>query len=62
LRKGRGKPLTFALSLAEIVRYQLEEDAQGGRLQFDDDSEVFARLLKESLGRTVLLTNRLDRT
>jgi transposase len=48
--------------LAEIVRYELEEDAQGWRLQFDYDSEALARLLKERLGRTVLLTNRLDWT
>ena len=48
--------------LAEIVSCQLDEDAQGWQLQFDYDSEAFARLLRERLGRTVLLTNRLDWT
>ena len=48
--------------LAEIVSYQLDEDAQGWQLQFDYDSEAFARLLRERLGRTVLLTNRLNWT
>ena len=48
--------------LAEIVSYELEENVQGWQLQFDYDSEALARLLKERLGRTVLLTNRLDWT
>ena len=48
--------------LAEIVRYELEEDAQGWQLQFDYDSEALSRLITERLGRTVLLTNRLDWT
>ena len=48
--------------LAEIVSCQLDEDAQGWQLPFDYDSEAFARLLRERLRRTVLLTNRLDWT
>ena len=48
--------------LAELIRYQLEEEAQGWHLQFDYDAEAFSRLLSQRLGRTVLLTNRLDWT
>src|SRR6202453_4000376 len=48
--------------LAEIVRYELEENVQGWQLQFDYDSEALSRLITERLGRTVLLTNRLDWT
>ena len=46
--------------LAELIRYQLEEQADGWHLQFDFDSAAFSQLLKQRLGRTVLLTNRLD--
>jgi transposase len=46
--------------LAELIRYQLEEQAQGWRLQFDFDSAAFSHLLQQRLGRTVLLTNHLD--
>ena len=46
--------------LAELIRYQLEEDADGWRLQFDFDAAAFSRLLEQRLGRTVLLTNRMD--
>jgi transposase len=46
--------------LAELIRYQLEEHADGWRLQFDFDSTAFSQLLNQRLGRTVLLTNHLD--
>jgi transposase len=46
--------------LAELIRYQLEEHAGGWHLQFDFDSAAFSQLLKQRLGRTVLLTNHLD--
>jgi len=46
--------------LAELIRYQLEERADGWHLQFDFDSAAFSRLLDQRLGRTVLITNRLD--
>ena len=48
--------------LAELIRYQLQEDAQGWHLQFDYDAQAFSRLLSQRLGRTALLTNRLDWT
>jgi len=46
--------------LAELIRYQLEERADGWHLQFDFDSAAFSQLLDQRLGRTVLITNRLD--
>jgi transposase len=46
--------------LAELVRYQLEAQDGGWRLQFDFDSAALPQLLHQRLGRTVLLTNRMD--
>jgi transposase len=46
--------------LAELVRYQLEEQDGGWRLQFDFNSAALPQLLNQRLGRTVLLTNRMD--
>lgn len=48
--------------VSELVRYQLEQ--RGGRwsLQFDFDNAAFERLLARRLGRTTLLTNRMDWT
>ena len=46
--------------LAELLRYQLEEHAEGWQLQFDFDSAAFSQMLNQRLGRTVLLTNHMD--
>ena len=46
--------------LRELIRYQLEEQADGWHLQFDFDSVALPQLLNHRLGRTVLLTNHLD--
>jgi transposase len=46
--------------LAELVRYQLEAQDGGWHLQFDFDSAALPQLLNQRLGRTVLLTNRMD--
>jgi transposase len=46
--------------LAELIRFRLEQQAEGWHLQFDFDSAAFSQLLAQRLGRTVLLTNRLD--
>jgi transposase len=48
--------------VSELVRYQLEKRDGGWRLQFDFDNAAFERLLARRLGRTALLTNRLDWT
>ncbi len=46
--------------LSELIRYQLEEHADGWHLQFDFDSAALTQLLNQRLGRTVLLTNHMD--
>ena len=48
--------------LSEVIRYQLESLDGQWRLQFDFDQAAFERLLGRRLGRTVLLTNRMDWT
>jgi hypothetical protein len=48
--------------LADLIRYQLESRDGSLRLQFDFDQVAFERLLGRRLGRTMLLTNRLDWT
>jgi transposase len=48
--------------VAELIRYQLEEREGRYHLQFDFDNKGLDRLLAHRLGRTVLLTNRMDWT
>jgi transposase len=48
--------------VSELVRYQLELREDHWQLQFDFDHNALQRLLAHRLGRTVLLTNRLDWT
>lgn len=48
--------------VAELVRYQLEKRDGSWHLQFDFDNSALERLLARRLGRTTLLTNRLDWT
>lgn len=48
--------------VSELVRYQLELRGGRWRLQFDFDHAAFERLLARRLGRTTLLTNRMDWT
>jgi transposase len=46
--------------LAELIGYQLQEQDGGWHLQFGFDSAALPQLLNQRLGRTVLLTNRMD--
>ena len=46
--------------LGDLIRYQLENRDGRWSLQFDFDHLALQRLLTRRLGRTVLLTNRLD--
>ena len=46
--------------LTELIRYQLEGSAGAWHLQFDFDSAALPQLLNQRLGRTLLLTNRMD--
>lgn len=46
--------------LMELVRYKLEGSKAAWDLQFDFDNQAFSRLLAQRLGRTVLISNRMD--
>jgi len=47
--------------LAELIRYELApQDARHWSLQFDVDTAALNRLMTQRLGRTILMTNRLD--
>ena len=48
--------------LEELIRYQIESREGRWRLQFDFDTAAWQRLVDRRLGRTVLLTNRMDWT
>jgi transposase len=48
--------------LEELIRYQIESRDGGWKLQFDFDTAAWQRLVTQRLGRTVLLTNRMDWT
>jgi transposase len=48
--------------LEELIRYQIESRQGQWRLQFDFDTAAWQRLVNHRLGRTVLLTNRMDWT
>jgi transposase len=48
--------------LAELVSYHLEQRDGRWHLQFDFDHQALERLMAQRLGRTVLISNRLDWT
>src|SRR5436190_3782465 len=48
--------------VSELVRYQLEQRDGRWHLQFDFDTAAFEHLLAHRLGRTTLVTNRMDWT
>ena len=48
--------------LGQLIHYELQQQDGGWHLQFDFDQAAFQQLLEHRLGRTVLLTNRLDWT
>jgi transposase len=48
--------------IEELIRYQLESREGRWRLQFDFDPAAWHRLVNHRLGRTLLLTNRMDWT
>ena len=48
--------------LEELIRYQIEQHDGHWRLQFDFDTAAWQRLVTHRLGRTILLTNRMDWT
>jgi transposase len=54
--------LSAAQFLDELIRYELKSEGGQWKLQFDVDSSAFNRLMTQRLGRTVLMTNRMDWT
>jgi transposase len=54
--------LGAAQFLDPLVRYQLKSTDSGWSLQFDIDSAAFHQLMNQRLGRTILVTNRMDWT
>jgi len=48
--------------LEELIRYQIQSHEGRWSLQFDFDTAAWQRLVDHRLGRTVLLTNRMDWT
>lgn len=48
--------------LDELIHYQLKMEDSRWRLQLDIDTAAFNRLMAQRLGRTVLMTNRMDWT
>jgi transposase len=62
IRNKIGRWLASAQFLEELVRYELKREGGQWRLQFDVDSSAFNRLITQRLGRTVLMTNRMDWT
>jgi transposase len=54
--------LSSAQFLDELIRYELKRENSRWRLQFDMDTAAFHRLMAQRLGRTVLMTDRMDWT
>ncbi len=48
--------------LSDVIRYDLQQRDDRWQLQFDFNVAAWERLLTHRLGRTVLLTNRMDWT
>ena len=61
IRNKIGRWLSGAF-VSDLVRYQLEQRDGRWHLQFDLDHVAFEHLLAHRLGRTTLLTNRMDWT
>ena len=61
IRNKIGRWLSGAF-VSDLVRYQLEQRDGRWHLQFDLDQAAFEHLLAHRLGRTTLLTNRMDWT
>jgi len=60
IRKKIGRWVSSAQFLDELIRYELNHEDGRWRLQFDVDSSAFNRLITRRLGRTILMTNRMD--
>ena len=62
VRKKITRWLSSAQFLDQLIRYELKHEDRRWRLQFDVDTAAFNRLMTQRLGRTVLMTSRMDWT
>jgi len=54
--------LSSAQFLDGLIHYELKQEGSRWKLQFDIDTAAFNQLMAQRLGRTVLMTNRMDWT
>jgi len=62
IRKKIQRWLSSSQFLEDLISWNLHSDADRWHLQFDFNHSAFHKLLTHRLGRTVLLTNRMDWT
>jgi len=62
IRKKIQRWLSSSQFLEDLISWNLHSDADRWHLQFDFNHAAFHKLLTHRLGRTVLLTNRMDWT
>jgi transposase len=62
IRKKIQRWLSSSQFLEDLISWNLHSDADHWHLQFDFNHAAFHKLLTHRLGRTVLLTNRMDWT
>jgi transposase len=62
IRKKIQRWLSSSQFLEDLISWNLHSDADRRHLQFDFNHAAFHKLLTHRLGRTVLLTNRMDWT
>jgi transposase len=62
IRSKISRWLSSAQFLDELIHYELRKEDSKWSLQFKIDTSAFNRLMAQRLGRTVLMTNRMDWT
>jgi transposase len=62
LRNKVNRWLAAAQFLDELISYEFQHEGGRWKLQFDVDAAAFNRLMTRRMGRTVLMTNRMDWT
>src|SRR5207247_10315250 len=62
IRKKIQRWLLSSQFLEDLIQWKLDSEDGRWHLQFDFNHAAFQKLLTHRLGRTVLLTNRLDWT
>jgi transposase len=60
IRVKIGRWLGSAQFVKELIRYELKQEGGHWSLQFDVDTAAMNRLITQRLGRTILMTNRME--